>query len=131
MKTDPAQILVNRLLEADEDKIDWSPDPQAEQIRYQNLDVFDNPYPLSTKELTEQTENGTEPLRGKVEVPSAMWDAWRTKWDTYPLEEYVSKLVTGNMFGLSDIDCEHAYGKATGRGNVAIYFTATWPPIMP
>lgn len=27
-----ARKLVNRLLEADEEKIDWSPDPEAEQV---------------------------------------------------------------------------------------------------
>lgn len=35
------QRIVNALLEAedDSDKIDWSPDPQAEQIRYQHLEI--------------------------------------------------------------------------------------------
>lgn len=123
MKIDPAQMIVSRLLETD-DKTDWSPDPEAEQLRYQNL----SPYPLSIEELNKQTENGTVYLRGTIEVPRKVWNLYTGDFQDYDpdvLHDYVSELVTGDAGALQDLDYRRTAYRANDHRNIVVKFAAS------
>ena len=128
MKTDPAKVVVSRLLEAGEDKTDWSPDPQAEPIRYKGL-----VYPLSIEELRKQTENGKVYLRGTVEVPRVLWYAHRGLIDSDnpdALSDYVSELVTGNATALEAMEFRQAHRPPKDQHSIVLDFTANATPFL-
>ena len=125
MKTDPAQILVNRLLEAEEN-VDWSPDPEAEPIHYRHADWR---YPMSFQELASDALE--DALQKTVEVPRSLWLAYKRRYrdrfanDHGALNEYVAELVTGHKEGLQNIEFKQATGyRAKNPDNIVLRFRA-------
>ena len=88
MKTDPAQILVNILLEAEEN-VDWSPDPETEPIRdVTRLETELDKLGFKRNEKTGQMVLNTGRIHNNPKRPRHKFVVWLDKQSWHYLTHY-------------------------------------------